>query len=156
MDEYEVRFKEYLAQHNLKYTPERRRIFHEIFSARDHFDADELFMRLRAHNRRVSRATVYRTLDLLVKLGLVRKVCLGDRSSLYENVFHWKRHGHFVCVACGKVQEFQLSGIDERLEAICQEHNFRAKNRCIQISGFCSECQTNGVEEKLYQVESAE
>ncbi|MFQ5707285.1 MAG: Fur family transcriptional regulator [bacterium] len=141
MEHVEQQFKEYLAANKLKYTPERRKIFNEVFSSRDRFDADELFVRLRSHSKRVSRATVYRTLDLLIKLGLVRRVCLGDRSALFENVFSWKQHGNLICKACGKIQEFKIKEIEERLEAVCKQNAFEAQSSCIQIFGYCSQCK---------------
>lgn len=145
MEEAEVHFKDYLSTQKLKYTPERRKIFHEIFNSTDHFDAEELFIRLQTQNKSVSRATVYRTLDLLVKLGLVRKVCLGDKSSLYESIVNWKRHGHLVCLSCGKIQEFTIPRIDQAFEKVCREFNFLAQNRCVQISGYCERCKSESI-----------
>lgn len=141
MEHSELKFKHYLNSQKLKYTPERQKIFHEIFNASGHFDADELYFRLQSQNRRVSRATVYRTLDLLVRLGLVRKVCLGDRSSIYENIINWQRHGHLVCLSCGRIQEFVIPELNEALEKVCEEKHFTAQNRCLQISGYCENCQ---------------
>ena len=145
MEQTEQSFRRYLSQQNLKYTPERRKIFKEIFDAQDHFDAEELFVRLRGHQEKVSRATVYRTLELLVKLGLVRKVCLGDRSSLYENNVNWQRHGHLICIECGKIQEFNAPAMEELFEKTCKKYGFFAQNRCIQISGYCEDCKKRSI-----------
>lgn len=140
MNTVEVEFKRYLSARKLKYTPERRKIFKEIFQSNEHFDADQLFGRLKAHDNRVSRATVYRTLDLLLRLGLVTRVCLGEKSALYVNADHWTRHGHLVCISCGRIQEFPVATMEKSLEDACCQHNFSAKSRCIQISGYCEDC----------------
>lgn len=143
IEKAESKFREYLSSQSLKYTPERRKIFREIADSREHFAADELYMKLKTHNRRVSRATVYRTLDLLVKLGLVRKVCMGVRSSVYENVLKWKRHGHLVCIKCGKLEEFSLDELESTFSGVCDEFDFEPNNRCVQIFGTCHNCKSN-------------
>lgn len=137
----EARFRRYLAEQQLRYTAERKEIFHEIIEAQEHFDADSLLLRLRSKNRSISRATVYRTLDLLLKLGLVRKSCVGDRSAVYESVIGWARHGHMVCMNCGRVVEFRVAQIDEALDRVCEESGFDLRNRCVQLFGYCSDCR---------------
>ncbi|NIR48865.1 transcriptional repressor [candidate division KSB1 bacterium] len=139
MDE-ELRFKKYLASQKLKYTPERRRIFKEIIESDKHFAAEELVARLKSQKHRVSRATVYRTLDLLSKLGLVNKVCMGDKPSLYESARSRKRQGRLVCVSCGKIQRFSDSEMNRFLDSVCENFEFRPKSQCIQISGYCQAC----------------
>jgi Fur family ferric uptake transcriptional regulator len=141
MEKPEQQFRKYLASQKLKYTPERRKIFGEILSAKNHFDADELFVRVNDNNtKRVSRATVYRTLDLLVKLGIIRKICLGDTSSLYENIVDVKKHGHLVCLSCRKIIKFELGKIESILGEACNDNQFSPQNRCIQVSGYCEDC----------------
>jgi Fur family ferric uptake transcriptional regulator len=141
MQEAETKFRRFLAEQKLRYTAERRQIFHEIIRAREHFDADTLLLRLKSKNLPVSRATVYRTLDLLVKLGLLRRTCVGDRSAVYESVVGWARHGHLVCQNCGRVDEFRVPEIDEALDRVCEEAGFDLRNRCLQLFGYCADCR---------------
>ncbi len=144
-EEAELKFRKYLASQKLRYTPERRKIVRAVFSARDHFQADELYMRLKAHNQRVSRATVYRTLDLLVKLGFVQKVCVGDRSSIYQSALNGRRFGHLICLVCGKIQKFELPEIENSVEKVCREFHFVSQNGSVQISGYCETCRNESL-----------
>lgn len=141
MKSAERKFRRYLAAQQLRYTAERKQIFEEIIQAQEHFDADALLLKLKSKNLSVSRATVYRTLDLLVKLGLVRKSCVGERSSIYESVLGWVRHGHLVCMNCGRVEEFRVPEIDAALDQICENSGFDLRNRCLQLFGYCADCR---------------
>ncbi len=134
-------FIQYLRENNLKVTRERLALLNEIFSTKEHLDADDLLARMRANKKKASRATVYRTLDLLVQCGLVRKSRLGQEHYFYEKVEPGKRHDHMVCTHCGKVVEFWDPDIDERQRQICLEHGFRPSFYSIQIRGLCSDCQ---------------
>ncbi len=147
MQSAEKKFRRYLAEQNLRYTAERRQIFHEIIRAREHFDADTLLLKIKSKNMSVSRATVYRTLDLLVRLGLLRRTCVGDRSAVYESVVGWARHGHLVCQNCGRVVEFRAPEIDEALDRVCEEAGFDLRNRCLQLFGYCADCRDQAVPE---------
>ncbi len=134
-------FIQYLRENTLKVTQERLALLEEIFSTSEHLDADDLLARMKTKKKKVSRATVYRTLDLLVQCGLVRKSRLGHEHYFYEKVQPGKRHDHMVCTHCGKIVEFWDPGIDERQRQICQEHGFRPSFYSIQIQGLCKACQ---------------
>jgi len=142
-------FIQYLRENNLKVTQERLALLDEIFSTKEHLDADDLLARMKAKKRKVSRATVYRTLDLLVQCGLVRKSRLGSEHYFYEKVQPGKRHDHMVCTHCGKVLEFWDPEIDERQRQICQDHGFRPSFYSIQIQGLCADCQKLEQEHKF-------
>ena len=90
-------FIQYLRENNLKVTQERLALLDEIFSTGEHLDADELLARMKVKQRKVSRATVYRTLDLLVQCGLVRKSRLGREHYYYEKMEPGGGHHHMVC-----------------------------------------------------------
>jgi len=134
-------FIQYLKENNLKVTQERLALLDEIFSTNEHLDADDLLARMRAKKKKVSRATIYRTLDLLVQCGLVRKSRLGQEHYFYEKVQPGRRHDHMVCTHCGKVIEFWDPVLDERQRQICQEHHFRPSFYSLQIQGLCEACQ---------------
>jgi len=113
----------------------------EIFATNEHLDADELLARMKTKQRKVSRATVYRTLDLLVQCGLVRKSRLGREHYFYEKMEPGGGHHHMVCTATGKIIEFWDAELDERLRQICQEQKFRASFISIQVQGLSEEGQ---------------
>jgi Fur family ferric uptake transcriptional regulator len=134
-------FIQYLRENNLKVTQERLALLDEIFSTSEHLDADELLARMKNKQRKVSRATVYRTLDLLVQCGLVRKSRLGREHYFYEKMEPGGGHHHMVCTATGKIIEFWDSELDDRLRQICQEQKFRPSFISIQIQGLSEEGQ---------------
>jgi len=134
-------FIQYLRENNLKVTQERLALLDEIFATSEHLDADDLLARMKTKQRKVSRATVYRTLDLLVQCGLVRKSRLGREHYYYEKMEPGGGHHHMVCTATGKIIEFWDADLDERLRRICQEHKFRPSFISIQIQGLSDEGQ---------------
>jgi len=132
-------FIQYLRENNLKVTQERLALLDEIFATGEHLDADELLARMKTKQRKVSRATVYRTLDLLVQCGLVRKSRLGREHYFYEKMEPGGGHHHMVCTATGKIIEFWDADLDDRLRRLCQDHKFRPAFISIQIQGLSEE-----------------
>ena len=103
-----TRFQDFLPQ-GQKLTQERTSLVREIFSTHYHFEADELLFKMKQKSVKISRATVYRTLELLVKSGLVRRVHLGEDHYHYEHVRGDSHHDHLVCTACGVRDRVQRS-----------------------------------------------
>ena len=135
-------FVQYLRDNNLKVTKERLMLLEELFGSSGHLDADSLLFQLRSQGKHVSRATIYRTLDLLVQCGLARKSRLGREHYVYEKVTPGKRHDHMVCTGCGRIIEFYDADLDERQRQVCLEHNFRPSFYSLQIQGLCQERQS--------------
>jgi len=133
-------FETYLRAHGLRLTRERRAVFEEIFRQHGHVDADGLRAAMLRRGVEVSRATVYRNLDLLVACDLVRKVRLGRRRTLYEHVHPGQEHDHLVCRECGRLVEFVSPGIRALQEQICKAHGFLPAEVSLQISSRCAEC----------------
>jgi len=136
----EEKFAEFLRGAGLKMTSARRSVLEEVFHCHDHFDADELYLRLKERHAKASRATVYRTLTLLVSSGLVRKMDLGDGRSTYEHVLGHPHHDHLVCVKCGCILEFHHSGIEELQMQVCRDFDFKMLSHTQQIYGICKKC----------------
>ncbi len=136
-------FIQYLRDNNLKVTKERLMLLEELFNSTGHLDADSLLFQLRNQGKRVSRATIYRTLDLLVQCGLARKSRLGREHYVYERVTPGKRHDHMVCTGCGRIIEFYDADLDERQRQVCLEHQFRPTFYSLQIQGLCADCQAS-------------
>ena len=133
-------FQDFIRRRGLRMTEERRVLFEEIFAQHQHIDADQLLAALRAHGSTISRATVYRNLDLLVSCGLVRKQRLGQGRYRYEHVHAGQEHDHLICAGCGRVVEFQSPGIVALQREICRAHGFDPEQHTLQIFGRCLEC----------------
>ncbi|GEM_PF-75550 len=151
----EARFASYLESLGLRMTAEREKILAEVINRVGHFDVETLFAQMREKGHSVSRATIYRTLDIMIKCGLVRKMWVGEDRFLYESAYArrelprgvGRRHGHLVCEKCGKVEEFFDETVDARLEAICWRSNFMAKGRSLQVFGLCEACRREAADE---------
>jgi Fur family ferric uptake transcriptional regulator len=137
----QARFEAYLRTHNLRMTPERRSVLEVILSRHGHFDAEELLQFLRRRHKRVSRATLYRTLDHLRTAGLVKMHRFGRGHALYEHVYGRQHHDHMVCDSCGTVIEFVDEEIERLQDEVCSRHGFKSANHVMQIFGMCAACQ---------------
>mgnify|MGYP001248289475 FL=1 len=107
-------FTNYLTHKNHRKTPERFSILNEIYSLEEHFDVDSLYEKMNKKNYRVSRATIYNTIELLLESGLVRKHQFGDSFSQYEKSYFNNQHDHVIIKDTGEVKEF----CDPRIELI--------------------------------------
>jgi Fur family ferric uptake transcriptional regulator len=133
-------FLQYLRGRGQRVTGERLALFDEIFSQHGHIDAEELLGAMKARGLKISRATVYRNLDLLVECGLARKQRLGSRGFLYEHMHFGQQHDHLVCTGCGRVVEFVSPGIAALQGEICRAHGFVPTRHTLQIAGLCNRC----------------
>ena len=134
-------FREYLESKKLKFTIERQKILDRVFANHKHFEADELLVDLRQNKLKISKATIYRTLSLLVKSGLLREVIFGERHAHYEQVYGYEHHDHLVCNTCGKIIEFVENRIEKLQDEVCKENNFEPESHRLQIQGFCEDCR---------------
>ncbi|MEM7051399.1 MAG: Fur family transcriptional regulator [Acidobacteriota bacterium] len=138
------RFLSGLRQRGMRVTSERLALFDEIFTLHGHIDAEHLVKTLKARGAKISRATVYRNLELLVDFGLVHRHRLGRNRFLYEHVHEGLRHDHLVCAGCGRVVEFVSPGISALQGEICRAHGFAASQHSLQITGMCLDCADSG------------
>lgn len=137
-------FLDFLRERGARVTRERMLLFDEIFAQHGHIDAEELLAGLQRRGAKISRATVYRNLDLLVDCGLVHKQRLGRNRFLYEHVHRGQRHDHLVCTVCGRVAEFVSPGIEALQAEICRAHGFDPAVHTLQISSVCRSCAGDG------------
>jgi Fur family transcriptional regulator, ferric uptake regulator len=107
-------FSRYLEQNNQRKTPERFAILSEVYDSDDHFDVETLYLTMKEKNYRVSRATLYNTIELLLTCGLIRKHQFGQNQSFYEKSYFNKQHDHVILSDTGEVFEF----CDPRIENI--------------------------------------
>jgi Fur family ferric uptake transcriptional regulator len=134
-------FAKYLSSKNLKLTEERKVVLGEIFLHPGHLEAEDLWHSLRRKKKRASRATVYRTLDLLVDSGMVRRVDLGHGHSHFEHVLGHTHHEHMICLKCGKVIEFSDKDMEGDLSKLCKKSGFEHTSHCFEIFGHCGKCR---------------
>jgi Fur family transcriptional regulator, ferric uptake regulator len=138
------RFGDFLQTQGLKLTSERTALVREIFSTHYHFEADELLFKMKDKAVKISRATVYRTLELLVKSGMVRRVHLGEDHYHYEHVRGDSHHDHLICTMCGGVIEFHDEELERRQREICERKKFTPTFHNLQILGVCDSCRKKG------------
>jgi len=138
------RFIERLRAGGHRVTPERKRLFREVYRQHGHLDADRLLRAMKERGIRVSRATLYRNLELMAELGFVRKHRLGGNRLLFEHVHAGQRHDHIVCTACGRVAEFVSPAIGAMQREIARAHGFDPDRHTLQIYSHCTDCEAHG------------
>ena len=134
-------FQAFLKRRSLKLTQQRDRIFQRVFATHEHFSAERLYDWLReSEGPAVSRATVYRTLGLLVEGGFLESIDPGSGELLYEHVLGHRHHDHLVCLVCGKLQEFSDPEIERLQVAAAAKKGFTISHHNLRIFGTCSAC----------------
>jgi Fur family ferric uptake transcriptional regulator len=144
----EEHFRSEMKDHGLRCTLERIAVLREIYESNSHLDADELFVKLKNKGVGISRATVYHTLDLLLKFHLVTRTDLGHKHTHYEKAYGVENHLHMVCNVCGRVLEISDSRLSSMLETLCRQNGFEPENFTLQLFGNCSCSQETSLPSK--------
>ena len=122
-------------------TSQRLLLFELIRSSEGHLDAEALYIRAKENNPRISLSTVYRTLQLFKKLGLVDEHHFGETHHHYEVKDH-NEHHHLVCLSCGEIIEFQSSLTIQMKKDVADKNNFHIIDTEVRMVGLCSGCQS--------------
>ena len=124
---------EVLKKEGLRYTLQRQSVWDEIKRSKKHRDAEEIYQSLRGKNIGVSRATVYRTIDVLTKNKMVQKMDVGDGKSLYEAQLDNDHHDHMICVDSGKIIEFFDEDLELLQDKIAKKYGYKVVRHVHQL-----------------------
>lgn len=130
-------FREFLKNGKNRITPERFEVLDAALEHEGHFGADDLYIIMKNQHSRVSRATVYKTLELLVQCDLISKRNFGDNMTRYESSFKRQNHDHLICMDCGRIVEFVNPKVKELPREITDELGFEIQHYSFNVFARC-------------------
>ena len=135
-------FTDFLKAGKNRITPERFEVMDAALDYEGHFGADDLYIVMKNLKSRVSRATVYKTLELLVQCELLSKRNFGENITRYESNFKRQSHDHLICMDCGRIVEFVNQKVKKLPEEISNELGFEASSYSFNIFAHCKNIKT--------------
>jgi Fur family ferric uptake transcriptional regulator len=137
------KFEAFLQKKQLKLTSQRRQILEKILEMdKTHFTADDLVDQFRNERPRVSKATVYRTLSVLVEPGILEEHQFGESQKVYELSEGRPHHDHLICTNCHKIIEFVSDAMEKLQDRVAADHGFKPTHHSQKIFGICKDCQS--------------
>jgi Fur family ferric uptake transcriptional regulator len=134
-----------LKESNLRITPQRKAILEILYNCRGHhLEAENISELLTAkdNNKRIGLATVYRTMELFEKIGIVSRLSMENSSARYELIMYDKlMHHHLICLKCGQLVELDDRIAEEFKERILEDKGFEVADKSMKIYGYCSSCK---------------
>ena len=138
-------FSRYLRDQGLPVTQQRESVAEVVFSSDAHLSVDDIEGELRSGGERIGKATIYRTLDLLVRSKLVEEHDFGEGFKRYEHrLSNQPVHEHLICTNCGTVVEFKSPEVQELERRVAQDHGFQAVRHRLEVYGICGRCPAEG------------
>jgi len=135
-------FRHFLKSEKNRITPERFEVLDAALDYEGHFGADDLYILMKNQKSRVSRATVYKTLELLVQCDLISKRNFGDNMSRYESSYKRQIHDHLICMDCGRIVEFTNVKVKDLPREISDELGFDVESYSFNIFARCKNIRT--------------
>ena len=136
----ENRLSEYLGKNGLKNTRERNEILVCISAIEGHFDPESLYFKLKAEGRKVSRASVYRSMPIMLNCGMIREAFRDRNGVKYEYSEGRSHHDHMECIKCGSVIEFVNEEIERLQEIVSRNYGFTLIEHHLKLRGICRQC----------------
>jgi Fur family transcriptional regulator, ferric uptake regulator len=139
-----ARLRAFLRSRGLRMTGEREALVRAALGRRRHFTLEELVEEAVGHDARASRATVYRSLPILIEAGILQPVLVSDEPRRFELALGRRHHDHLLCRSCGRVVEFRSSTIEDLQLKVAARHGFRLTSHVHELVGDCSACRRSG------------
>ena len=136
-------FRDFIRKKGLRNTPEREAIINEIFATHDHFDVDELYLRLKNKKKKISKPSIYRLIPYLLESGLIQEAYFEDGHLHYEHIYGHAHHCHLRCLKCGKIIEFEETSLKKIEKKLAEKHDFFIKAHKFEALGYCSKCKVH-------------
>ncbi len=137
-------FADYLREHALPVTAQRLAIAEIMLGSERHLSADDVALELANRESGIGLATVYRTIDLLVKSGLVVERDFGEGFRRYEPARDVPHHEHLLCTVCGRVKEFRDERLERMTTIVAEANGYARQRHRLVIYGVCDDCQRHG------------
>lgn len=141
-EELREAFRNFLKTRGIKCTVARMKILDAVLELNEHFEAEQVLYTLKERGDGVGKATVYRTLPLLVECGVLKQIRFDVKQAHYEHAFGEDPHDHMVCRRCGRIIEFTTEEVINLREKLGRKYHFHVISHRFQISGLCWECST--------------
>lgn len=139
-------FRRYLREQGLPITQQRETVAAVVFNSSEHLSVEDIEAALKDQGERIGKATIYRTVEILVRSGLVEEHDFGEGFKRYEHLFGGQPiHEHLICTHCSKVVEFQSPEVIRLQEETARGHGFIPTRHRLEIYGICADCQAGGV-----------
>lgn len=136
--------REEARKRGVRWTNQRQIIVETFVSTDDHMTADDLHRRVRTLDASVSAATVYRTINLLVEIGVAHKRHFSSGSASFESALTKTHHDHLVCMSCGIITEFVHEPLETMQDQISKIHGFQLLHHRVELYGICPSCAARG------------
>jgi Fur family transcriptional regulator, ferric uptake regulator len=135
------KLEDFLRRKKLRLTGERTVLLEEILKTHGHFSAEEVIKKASSENLTISRASVYRNLNMLTQAGIIRETAYGEKHKHYEHIYDEELHHHARCIVCHNVIELPCHRCEKNLENVLEAHGFQVISHELTFYGLCAECR---------------